>query len=153
MPPERMWSDVKDKDGNPIITPQLIRDDIAKHVQGADGIEPYTIKRWNDEKNELETFKPDPDKIKLKPIPATELTGGRRFGVFYDEHNDGHLEDLRNERNQPLTYDLPLTNTDLQTLSAAARSEAAKRDAAAVAKASADRAATLQHIQDSRWGK
>jgi hypothetical protein len=153
LPPERMWADVKDKDGNPIITPQLIREDIAKHAQGAPGIEPYVIRRWNDAKNELETFKPDPDKIKLKPIPATDLTGGRRFGVFYDEHDDGHLEDLRDEKNRPLTYDLPVTGTDLQTLARASRDEQAKRDAAAVAKASADRQATLQHIEDTRWGK
>jgi hypothetical protein len=88
-----------------------------------------TFTRYDVAKGEFVPFVPDPEKVKLAPIPDTEPSGGRRWGMFYDEHDDGHLEELRHPGGAPMVYELPLTKEAYNATVAPLAAKQAEEDA------------------------
>lgn len=115
-PPERIF---RAPNGGPGLSAQDIRSDVAETVLK----NPDSFLHWDPEKRELATFHVDPNNVHLVQTPDTGLTGGKTWGLAY-QNDDGVLESLYGKNGKPLSFDLPVSQIDYAALRTAARKKA-----------------------------
>jgi hypothetical protein len=115
-PPERIF---RAPDGGPGLTAEDIRADVAETVVK----NPDSFLRWDEQKRTLTPFHVEPANVHLMESPATTLTGGRSWGMAY-QNEDGTLETLFGKDGKPLSFDMPVRQQDYQALRTAARQKA-----------------------------
>lgn len=115
-PPERIY---RAPNGGPGLSAEDIRTDVQQTVLK----NPESFQHWDADKHALASFHVDPQNVHLVPTPDTTLTNGRTWGLAY-QNDDGTVESLFGKNGKPLSYNLPVTQTDYTALRATARKEA-----------------------------
>jgi hypothetical protein len=122
-PPERMF---RAPDGGPGLTAQDIRTDIEQHAASGDFKDSFV--HWNNETHKMEPFKPDATNIKLVSVPGvTDNSGGKRWGVMYQDADLQAPEALYDKNHNPLMYELPVKQQDYVKMKTQALSDAKSR--------------------------
>jgi hypothetical protein len=119
-PPERMF---RSPDGGPGLTAQDIRTDIEQHVKSGEFKDSFT--HWDPDQRKMVPFTPDPTNVKLVSVPGvTDNSGGKRWGVMYQDADLTAPESLYDKNHNPLMYELPVKQQDYVAMKTKALSDA-----------------------------
>jgi hypothetical protein len=119
-PPERMF---RAPDGGPGLTAQDIRTDIEQHVNSGEFKDSFV--RWDQEAHNMVPFKPDPNNVKLVSVPGvTDQSGGKRWGVMYQDADLQAPEMLYDKNHNALMYELPVKQQDYVAMKTKALADA-----------------------------